>query len=281
MIPENIQDGDLLSVKLSNGQQLFLEVVVLSGKRKGKRLLCNGELLRIQEANTLSSDGFLPRISELWVKKIPDLVKSLNEIRSAQKNGHATLPSSVLKNEDILEIIKVTSFQDLLEQVESHPSPWCDGAGPTDPPPSELDNALLTSGEILAVLLEKRPMCLLQTALPIDIGGDRLPLLRPFVMRALKKAAESKSILITSSTAPGARSLILGWKKNPYKAWSAYLAEVGVQASLVAGSDFYKYIIGKMMGYKEENIQHHIESSGGSISASLLQAVNNELDGLA
>lgn len=52
---------------------------------------------------------------------------------------------------------------------------------------------------------------------------------------------------------------ILCANKEPFKAWGAHLASFGAQAALVADSPFYKLLIGRVMGYKEVNIIHHIK----------------------
>jgi hypothetical protein len=52
---------------------------------------------------------------------------------------------------------------------------------------------------------------------------------------------------------------ILCAKAEPWRAWGAHLAGFGAQAALVADSAYYKLLIGRMLGYKEENIRHHIQ----------------------
>jgi hypothetical protein len=52
---------------------------------------------------------------------------------------------------------------------------------------------------------------------------------------------------------------ILCAKAEPWRAWGAHLAGFGAQAALVADSAYYKLLIGRMLGYKEENIHHHIQ----------------------
>jgi hypothetical protein len=51
---------------------------------------------------------------------------------------------------------------------------------------------------------------------------------------------------------------ILSAKVEPYRPWAAHLASFGAQAALVAESAYYKLLIGRVLGYKEENIRHHI-----------------------
>jgi hypothetical protein len=152
------------------------------------------------------------------------------------------------------------SLSELKDSVQNDPGPWCDGSGPGDSP-TELDTVLLTAGEILALLQGLRGIALVQTLLPLDMGGNNLPLLRPFVLTLLKLVVEDKDVVILPSMVGNrdAQSVILSAKSQPYKQWSSFLASIGVQASLVAGSDYYKLLIGMMMGYKLDNIKHHIE----------------------
>jgi hypothetical protein len=61
---------------------------------------------------------------------------------------------------------------------------------------------------------------------------------------------------------------ILAAKAEPWRAWAAHLAGFGAQAALVADSPYYKLLIGRMLGYKEEHIHHHIQArhmSGGEL----------------
>jgi len=53
-------------------------------------------------------------------------------------------------------------------------------------------------------------------------------------------------------------TLITATKKQPHRAWAQHLAGFGAQASIVAGSPYYKLLIGRVCGYKEPNILHHI-----------------------
>lgn len=87
-------------------------------------------------------------------------------------------------------------------------------------------------------------MCALQ--LHVGWGGAGAagqPLLRPFVLQLLQRAAEDKGVLLLPSAAPeglGA-SLLLCPRQQPFKARAEHLAKIGVQVSggggvCVAGS---------------------------------------------
>jgi hypothetical protein len=55
---------------------------------------------------------------------------------------------------------------------------------------------------------------------------------------------------------------IITAKAEPFRSWGAHLASFGAQAALVAESPYYKLLIGRVLGYKEDNIVHHIRVSG-------------------
>eukprot|EP00890_Picochlorum_soloecismus_P003236 jgi/Picsp_1/3913/NSC_01425-R1_protein len=255
-----IQQGDLVMMKLRNGDKLYLEGIQV---KRSLKLVCQNELLSVRNGEVLP-EGFFPRISDPWLKKIPDVLASLKEIRRAQKAGkhpNVSLPSSRIEEHGIDSIELLYSLSQLEDSVQKDPSSWCDGSGPGDSP-TELETVLLTAGEMLALLQGLRGIALVQTMLPLEMGGNNLPLLRPFVLTILKLSVEDKDVVIVPSTVGNrdARSVILSAKSQPHKQWSLFLASIGVQASLVAGSDYYKLLVGMMMGYKPENIQHHIEN---------------------
>lgn len=56
-------------------------------------------------------------------------------------------------------------------------------------------------------------------------------------------------------------SAILAAKAEPFRPWAAHLASFGAQAALVADSPYYKLLIGRVLGYKEAHINHHIQVS--------------------
>jgi hypothetical protein len=197
------------------------------------------------------------------VKACPGLQQALQAARSQQEVA-AALPSQLLQQRGPagLGIQAVTSLAALEGQVALDPGFWCDGTGPADAPPTEEQNALLCAGELLAFLQGRRGVALVQLALGFDPGVTP-PLLRPLVLRLLQRAAAAKGVDILPSVAAGgaAASLVLAARQAPYRQWGAHLAEVGVQGSLVAGSPFYKLLVGKILGYKHENVVHHIEVS--------------------
>lgn len=273
------QPGDLFLIRLEDGQQLYLETV--RGKKKSLQYVCQGERFRIEKGD-LVSEGFYPNISDPWIKRCPLLVSCLEEIRRMQKSGDVVLPSLLLSEQaqnTQNQVEFVTSLSDFSDKVMCHPSLWCDGSGPNDEPLSHVDQSLLTAGELSALVHGDRGVALLQLSLPLDMGGSRLPLLRPYVFELLKSIEASKDVVLYPSKVPGggASSLVIAAKRQPFASWGSYLSSFGAQASLVADSEFYKMIIGRIMGYKNENIEHHIISTGGALTPDLLKFVEKEL----
>jgi hypothetical protein len=245
---------------------------------------CEGELIRIHPSTgTIQHVGYWPRLSDPWVKQFPTLQTALKSLRLKYQEGEhlnfkKSLPSSLLQifqaaaeggvsgiNGDFLLINmgKVTSLNEFEADVASNPSFWCDGTAPNDPVPSSEQTALLSAGELSSFLQGLRGVLLVQ--LDMSVTPDLrvpLPLLRPFVLRLLQRAIEAKKgVVVLPSTAPGggAASLVIAAKQPPFKAWGMKLAEIGVQAALVADSPYYKLLVGTILGYKQENIVHHIE----------------------
>jgi len=243
--------------------------------------LCEGEILRIQPSTgTIEHVGYWPRLSDAWVKQFPAFYTALKSLRQKYQGNPEALPSSLLNlaargvvgaggaEKEIrttLEIKKVTSLSKFEGLVASNPSFWCDGTAPHDPMPTSEQTVLLSAGELSSFLQGLRGVLLVQLEMSVtpDIRVP-LPLLRPFVLRLLQRVLESKKgVVVLPSTAPGggAASLVVATKQQPFKAWGARLAEIGVQAALIADSPYYKLLVGRILGYKEENIVYHIEVS--------------------
>ena len=273
-LPSPLSPGDLLRTTLPSGKDVYLEITKYRSTAAAITIeaLCEGEVLRItQPTGTIEHVRHWPRLSDAWVKQYPTLQTALKSLRQHQENSK-TLPSSLLNSAlesqkgaiGQLSLEKVTSLSEFEGQIASNPSFWCDGTAPNDPIPSSEQTALLSAGELSSFLQGLRGVLLVQ--LEMSVTPDLrvpLPLLRPFVLRLLQQALEAKKkgVVVLPSTAPGggAASLVLAAKQQPFKAWGAKLAEIGVQAALIADSPYYKLLVGKILGYKEENIIHHIE----------------------
>lgn len=281
---EGAQPGDLFVVTLDDGAKWYFEAI--RGKKKSLRFVCQGEQFRVVDG-VLISEGFYPKLSDPWVKRHTLLVSCLEEIRRLQKGGDIQLPSARLaspqQESKSYTVELVTTMAEFEQEVRCDPSRWCDGTGPDDADLKDVDQSLLSTGELLALLHGDRGVALLQLSLPADMGGNRLPLLRPFIFEILKRIDEAKDIVVHPSKISGgaASSFVIAAKRQPFISWAAYLSGLGVQASIVAESEFYKMIIGRMMGYRIENIEHHIRSTGGSLDPGVYSLVDRELTTLS
>lgn len=260
------QSEQLLLLKLSSDRELYLEVIKPTKPSSSGaciEALCEGEVIQLSGPNFTQAThkGHWPRLSDPWVKKCPELQAALKNMRQAQE-AQGRLPSQALAQHSITQVELLCSLADFEATVAADPSFWRDGTGPSDPLPTPQDTALLSAGEIIAFLQGARGVALVQLALSFDPGA-LMPLLRPFVLRLLQRAAEDKGAVVLPSVVPGggAASLVLAAKQAPFRAWAGHLARLGVQASLVADSPFYKLLVGRILGYKEENIVHHIKVS--------------------
>ena len=264
-----LESSDLMVVTLSNGELLYFEIAKKS-RNGALDARCEGERFRITvpkdlehielEDINIENVGHWPPLSDAWIRSCPGLKDALKELRKRrEQNGN--LPSQRLSRAAIVSLDKVSSFSALENEVEERPSLWCDGTGPGDAVLSSEESALLPAGEITSLLKGFRGIVLVQTLFPAVEDEVLVPLLRPYVLALLSNAAQTKGVAIKESVAAGGavKSLILYSKQQPFKAWAQHLVNIGVQASLVADSPYYKLLIGKMLGYKEENIIHHIE----------------------
>jgi hypothetical protein len=223
--------------------------------RQGRtEALCSGELLQLAVGQdcqvTASAAGFLPRLGDAWVKAAPGLADALKSVRRRQAED-GSLPSQLIAAHGIASLEPMHTLAQFQQQVAAAPGPWCDGAAPGDPPPSEAESALLTAGELAAFLAGRRGVCLVQLHKGWgDQGAGRQALLRPWVLALVQQAAAHKGAALLRSAAPeglGA-SLVVCARQQPFHAWGKWLASQGVQAAIVADSPFYKLLIGGTSG---------------------------------
>jgi hypothetical protein len=105
------------------------------------------------------------------------------------------------------------------------------------------------------------------------------------VLTLLKEAAANPQLgMVLTSTAGGLGVTALVFAdKQPFRAWAEHLTSFGAQAALVADSPYYKLLIGRVLGYREGNIHHHIRTvhGPGHPSQPVIQAVDKELSRLS
>jgi hypothetical protein len=61
--------------------------------------------------------------------------------------------------------------------------------------------------------------------------------------------------------------------REPFASWARHLASFGCQANAVAGSAYYKLLIGQLLGYKTDNVLAYVAASGEPVSAELQKQV--------
>ncbi|KAL6754050.1 hypothetical protein V8C86DRAFT_2712690 [Haematococcus lacustris] len=202
-------------------------------------------------------------------------------------------------------LLRLDSLQGLEQRVAADPQPWCAGSGPGDPPLTGLAYQEQCAGELLALMHGARGLVMVQLAAGWDPGLPQ-PVHNPFVITLLERAARQagaapppdsrprppnkaasvvRSLSVFMSPAPGGLGVtaIIAADKSPFKEWARALAGFGAQAALVAESPFYKLLVGRMMGYDERNILHHIQTvhGPGQPSHAVVAAVEEELHRLS
>lgn len=74
--------------------------------------------------------GFVPRLSDPWVRRCPGLAESLQKIRQQQQQqGGAESPLALVEQHGIKQLRLATSLEQLAAEVERDPGLWCDGTG--------------------------------------------------------------------------------------------------------------------------------------------------------
>lgn len=226
----------------------------------------------------LESTGEYPRDSDSVLR--PFLAHSAKDA----KDG-----SSAEKKEPLSRVVgveKVTDYATLRSAVVADPSYWADGAGPgfveTDPTRHATNNA----GELLALLEGLRGVVMTQLWAGWEDDDTQQPIDAPFALRALRECASDTNILAVPAPVPGlpARkglTAILCADVSPYRERAKHLASFGAQAALVAGSPYYQYLVGRVLGYKEANIDAHVRSKGGRLTAPVVREAEKDLAALS
>jgi hypothetical protein len=112
------------------------------------------------------------------------------------------------------------------------------------------------------------------------------PMDAPFALRALRECASDSKIIAVPAPVPGLTArkgltAILCADVSPYRERATHLASFGAQAALVAGSPYYQYLVGRVLGYKETNIDAHVRSSGGRLTAPVVREAEKDLFALS
>ena len=181
---------------------------------------------------------------------------------------------------------KVTDYDALRTTVRADPSYWRDGAPAgfveTDPKRQATNNA----GELLALLEGHRGVVMTQLWAGWEDSDSQQPVDAPFALRALRECADDARVAIVPASIPGmpARkglTAIISAAESPFLEQAKHLASFGAQAALVAGSPYYQYLVGRILGYKEANIDAHVRSRGGRLTAPVVREAEKDLEALS
>ena len=181
---------------------------------------------------------------------------------------------------------KVTDYDALRTTVRADPSYWRDGAPAgfveTDPKRQATNNA----GELLALLEGHRGVVMTQLWAGWEDSDSQQPVDAPFALRALRECADDARVAIVPASVPGmpARkglTAIMSAAESPFLEQAKHLASFGAQAALVAGSPYYQYLVGRILGYKEANIDAHVRSRGGRLTAPVVREAEKDLEALS
>jgi hypothetical protein len=186
----------------------------------------------------------------------------------------------------IARVEKVTDYDALRSTVRADPSYWRDGAPAgfveTDPKRQATNNA----GELLALLEGHRGVVMTQLWAGWEDSDSQQPVDAPFALRALRECADDARVAIVPASVPGmpARkglTAIISAAESPFLEQAKHLASFGAQAALVAGSPYYQYLVGRILGYKEANIDAHVRSRGGRLTAPVVREAEKDLEALS
>ncbi|PNH08246.1 hypothetical protein TSOC_005248 [Tetrabaena socialis] len=135
----------------------------------------------------------------------------------------------------------------------------------------------ITPGDAVAVAVavgagaSKRGVVIVQLWNGFDPSKGQ-PLYEPWVVQLLEAALATPGVRYTASLAPGGLGLsaVLWADREPWSAWGPHLASFGCQANTVAGSPYYKVLIGKILGYKDDNIYGYVRAVGGGLTPAVV-----------
>jgi hypothetical protein len=266
--------GDVVSLEMGsseNDKKQYGEVVEASGGKY--KLACRGRVLQTEEAEdkaTFTDVGALISPLDPWLKAY----SSSNGIRWSDfisKDEAKSIPSFTAP---LASIKRETSLSKLTARVLQDPTMWTAGTSPNTPNPSGSDYQTLCAGELISLSHGLRGMAMVQLwygwGTNPDDGLSPQISYNPLVITLLKSIASNPELAITLSPAPslpgspclGLTALITA-KKDPWLSWAKHMGSFGAQSAIVAESSYYKLLIGRMLGYSEDNIISHIRSTCG------------------
>lgn len=188
----------------------------------------------------------------------------------------------------VVGVEKVTDYASLREAARSEATNafWRDGAPAgfveTDPKRHATNNA----GELLCLLEGQRGVVMTQLWAGWEDEETQQPVDAPFALRALRECARDARVAVVPAAVPGmpARkglTAILCADASPFPERAKHLASFGAQAALVAGSPYYQYLVGRVLGYAEANVDAHVRSRGGRLTAPVVREAEKDLAALS
>ncbi|GIL74705.1 hypothetical protein Vretimale_2339 [Volvox reticuliferus] len=274
------QPFDLLLAKTSSGGTETLQVLE-GGDGATFTALWKGHVLRLtamhdyanEESWTTERIGAYPLAGSDLVRAFPSLQGRLLE----DLHSHSGAPEPVLTS-----LSNAYSLTQLQKEVAENASFWCDGTRPGAPEKTAMQSLTLTAGELVSLMQGKRGVVIVQLWNGFDRSRGQ-PVYDPWVVDLLEAALRTPGVRAVPSVAPGGVGLtaVLFADKEPWNVWGPHLASFGCQANAVAGSAYYKVLIGKILGYSDENIYGYVRSVGGGLTPDVISQVDADLKKLS
>ena len=248
-------------------------------------------LVPVGESDDGDDDDAAPRLAHReWVESsFPAwhaLLRDLESTGEYPRDPAAVLDAFMRGTSAIVGVEKATDYASLRAATRADPSFWRDGAPEgfleTDPKRQATNNA----GELLCLLEGQRGVVMTQLWAGWEDAETQQPVDAPFALRALRECASDAGVAVIPANVPGlpARkglTAIVCAGASPFLERAKHLASFGAQAALVAGSPYYQYLVGRVLGYREANIDAHVRSSGGRLTAPVVREAEKDLAALS
>ncbi|GLC76077.1 hypothetical protein PLESTF_001732000 [Pleodorina starrii] len=276
----NYSPLDLLMARTPSGTTEPLQLTNIGGQDT-LTALWKGKVLKLTAARgddaqgswTTEQIGSYPSDESELVKAFPQLRGRLLD----DLHNHAGPPQPTFAS-----LSNVYSLQHLQDDVTRDCALWCDGTRPGAPEKSPLQSLTLTAGELVSLMQGRRGVVIVQLWNGFERSRGQ-PIYDPWVIELLEAALRTPGVKAAASVAPGGVGLtaVMYADREPWNAWGPHLASFGCQANAVAGSPYYKLLIGKILGYKDENIHGYVRSVGGGLTPAVISQVDADLKKLS
>mmetsp|Transcript_14022 Transcript_14022/g.30350 ORF Transcript_14022/g.30350 Transcript_14022/m.30350 type:complete len:369 (-) Transcript_14022:363-1469(-) len=266
---ESWAQNDLLAARCKSGRVELLQV--LSDWKDGHVLVgWKGRILHLSQGSglwQLKEQGQQLQVDDPLHKAFPSMLDKVPHMATGEP-----LP------DDISTVKAVYSLGALEAAVAQDAALWRDGTQPGAPEKTEVQAQTLTAGELLALEQGQRGVVIVQLWNGWDPSRGQ-PLTQPYVLQLLLRLISTPGIKYLTSTAPGGVGLtaVLYADKEPWSKWAQHLASFGCQANTVAGSPYYKLLIGRMLGYSEDNVVNYVRSTGGGLTPQVMSQVESDM----